>query len=211
MNERIHGQTSVTGAEPRGIRGEPPGRKPSGDSRFLRRAKASRFSHRRALSLLEVVISTFIVGVMLVAAMKCVGSASQAQLHNGDRSRADLLAADLMAEILEQNYQEPDESAEFGRESSESGGSRADWDDVDDYDGWGARPPVDKDGNPLPNLTDWERTVKVDYVNPDNLKEVVASDLSVKRIIVKVSWKQNVMASQIMIVTDAWKGPPFDE
>ena len=40
--------------------------------------------------------------------------------------------------------------------------------DVDDYDGWSASPPEDKNGNPLVGFDDWGRSVSVEWVNPDN-------------------------------------------
>lgn len=141
----------------------------------------------RALSMIETVISIAIVGVMMVAALNAVGASRLGQKKTGDRGKGALLAQQLMSEILRQHYVEPVDTPGFGRESSESGGDRADYDDVDDYDAWTASPPQNKDGTVIPDLNGWQRSVEVDWVNPDNLNTPIGVDKNVKRIIVMVS------------------------
>ena len=141
----------------------------------------------RALSMIEVVVSIAIVGVMMVAALNAVGASRLGQQKTGDRGKGALLARQLMSEILRQHYVEPDDTPGFGRESSESGGDRAAYDDVDDYDAWTASPPENKDGSVIPDLNGWQRSVEVDWVSPDDLNTPIGDDESVKRIIVTVS------------------------
>lgn len=169
------------------------------------RRSRSRCATRRAFSLLEVVISTLIVGVMLVAAMKCAGSAISGQTASGERTRADLLARALVAEIIEQAYEEPDEVPVFGPETGDSdGNTRTNFDDVDDYNGWNASPPTAKDGTPLPNLTGWERHVYVQYVDPDDLTKISLNEQDVKRVTVTVTRNGADVASLVTIMTNAW-------
>ncbi len=166
---------------------------------------------RPAFGLLEVVISTFIVGVLLVVALNGVGSATSGQAANGQRSRAHLLAQALMAEIFELHYREPDDAAVFGPESGEgTGGTRNGFDDVDDYHGWTASPPLEKDGTPLPDLAAWQRSASVDYVNPNIHGNVVGSDQGTKLVTVSVSRNGTTMATLRTIVTDAWQPPPYE-
>ena len=141
----------------------------------------------RALSMIEAVISIAIVGVMMVAALNTVGASKLGQQKTGDRGKGALLAQQLISEILRQHYLEPVDTPGFGRESSESGGDRADYDDVDDYDGWASSPPEEKDGTVIPDLNGWRRSVEVDWVSPDDLNTPIGDDKSVKRIIVTVS------------------------
>ncbi len=140
----------------------------------------------RALSMIEVVVSIAIVGVMMVAALNTVGASKLAQQKIGDRGKGALLAQQLMSEILRQHYVEPVDAPGFGRESPESGGDRADYDDVDDYEGWTSSPPEDKDGTEIPDLNGWQRSVEVDWVSLDDLNTPIGDDESVKRIIVTV-------------------------
>jgi len=111
---------------------------------------------RSAFSLLEVVVSTFIVGILLVVAMQTAGSVASGQLRSAEQGRARLLAAELMGEVFQQGYREPLDAALFGPEPGESAsGTRTDFDDVDDYHGWTASPPVDKQGNELTGRAGW--------------------------------------------------------
>ncbi len=96
---------------------------------------------RAGLSQIEVVICTLLVGMMLVAAMNAVGAAIRGRVSTGDAARARELAVQLMAEILANDYIEPVDTPTFGRETGEFDGTRARWDDVDDYHHWMQAPP----------------------------------------------------------------------
>jgi type II secretory pathway pseudopilin PulG len=160
---------------------------------------AMRQPARRAFSMIEATIATLIVGGMLVAAITAVGGSARARQTMTDRELGALLAQQLMSEILPLAYEEPDEVIAFGREPSESAGSRAAYDDVDDYDGWSASPPQDKAGNDLPNLDGWKRSVTVELTSPDDMTQKAASDLGLKRITVTVS-RNDVDAATLVAV-----------
>ena len=157
---------------------------------------------RRGLSLVEAVVAMVIVGLTLVAALNTTGASRLAQRQMGDRARGKLLAQGLMPDILRQDYADPDGHAVFGSEADESSASRADFDDVDDYNGWSASPPQYKDGTKLPELTGWKRSVAVTYVSPDNLDTTVGLDLGVKRITVEVTYNGAAVASLTAVRTD---------
>jgi type II secretory pathway pseudopilin PulG len=125
-----------------------------------------------AFTMVEALISTVIVAVMFVAALNTVGASRLTQHRASLVSRGRLLAESLMSEILRQDYQEPDEAPAFGRESGELATTRAAYDDVDDYHGWSASPPVAKDGVPLTNTTGWTRTAQVQWVDPANPTQI---------------------------------------
>ena len=142
---------------------------------------------RRGLSLVEVAISIVIVGGVLTASLTTVAHSKMGLQKMGHGAMGMLLAQQLMAEILQQSYQEPVDTPVFGRETSESGGDRAERDDVDDYDGWSSSPPEYKDGTEIPNLDGWERQVTVRWVQPNDLTQTALSDTGIKRITVTVS------------------------
>lgn len=79
---------------------------------------------RQALTLLEVVVSTLIVGVMAVAALNALGAATRSGEAFGNRAVALGLADDLMAEILQSSYQDLDT---FDNWDEQLTGDRADW------------------------------------------------------------------------------------
>ncbi len=155
-----------------------------------------------AFTIVETVISTVIVAVMFVAALNTVGASRLTQYRASLVSRGRLLAESLMSEILQQDYQEPDEVPAFGRESGELATTRAAYDDVDDYHGWSASPPVGKDGTPLTNTTGWVRTAQVQWVDPANPTQTVATESGVKRIMVTVAYNDVPQATLVALRTD---------
>lgn len=142
---------------------------------------------RRALSLVESVVSVVIVGLMLVAALNAVGASKATERRSADRARGTLLAQDLLAEILQKAYVEPGGAASLGPDTGEAIGDRTKFDDVDDYHGWSSGPPMSADGTKLPDLTGWKREATVVWVNRANLSQVKVSESGAKLITVKIS------------------------
>ncbi len=174
------------------------------------RRSVCRCSKRTAFSLLEVTISSMIVGVMLVAALNAVGAATSGRFRSGEQSQAQLLADALMAEILELHYSEPDDLSVFGPEPNEANtATRADFDDVDDYHDWTAKPPVDKDGASLPLADSWTRTVAVNFVSVANLITAVGTEEGLKQVTVTVT-NSRAVATAVMVVSDAWEPDSFE-
>jgi hypothetical protein len=158
----------------------------------------------RAFSLAETAMCVLLVGGVLVVALNTVGDATVGRQKMGDEGRGHLLAQDLMAEILQKAYEEPDETITFGPEVSEGSGSRVDFDDVDDYHGRDESPPQEKDGATKAGLDGWRRTVTVELVYPDKLNTKTAStDEGIKRIAVDVTFNGVPMASLVAVRTAA--------
>jgi len=170
---------------------------------WLRRARAG-------FSLIEVVAATMILGVVMVAALNSLGAYIRGQQRLGDRSRGWLLAQELLSEIMQQEYEEGEDTVAFGRESGESGSLRQDYDDVDDYNNWSASPPQDKDGNADGDLTGWTRSAVVELVDPNAPQSVVGSDQGAKRIVVTVMRDGQQVAQLTGIRTLAGPQPPFE-
>jgi MSHA pilin protein MshD len=162
---------------------------------------ASRRSRRRsswaAFTLVEAVVSMLVVGVMMVAVLGTVGASSRGLQSMQERGKGALLARQLMSEIMVQYYEEPLDTVIFGKESGESGSSRAGYDDVDDYNGWSASPPQNKDGTVIPNLDGWARRVAVEWAVSADLAQKAASDTGIKRITVTVTYNDVEVASVV--------------
>lgn len=152
-----------------------------------------------AFSMIETVVSIMIVGGLLVVAMNTAGAAVTGQQKIGERAKGMLLAEGLMDEVLRQAYEEPDDTPTFGREPSESGSNRADYDDVDDYDGWGTSLPESKVGTSMSGYTGWKRSVVVEWVNSSNLTGVSGTDTGVKRITVTVTRDGRTVAKLVAL------------
>jgi MSHA pilin protein MshD len=159
-----------------------------------------------AFTLVEVMMSVIVVGVMFVAALNTVGSARIGEYKIAERNRGLFLAQDLMAEILQQAYDDPDDPVAFGTESGEGTSNRADFDDVDDYHGWSKSAPERRDGSAIPDLDGWGRSVAVVWVNPADLSQTVGSDQGAKRMTVTVTHNGLPVASMFALRTSAWPG-----
>jgi MSHA pilin protein MshD len=167
------------------------------------RSTRQRAGHPRAFTLVEAVISILIVGIMFIAAMNTVGASRLTQHKASLVSRGQQLAESLASEMLRQNYEDPDGTPAFGRESNESATPRTSWDDVDDYDGLSESPPATKDGTALTNATGWKRTVKVEWVDPANPSQVQTVETGVKRIVVTVAYNGVPQATLVCLKTDS--------
>lgn len=164
---------------------------------------------RRALTLVEVVVSSLLVALVLAGAMRLVGSSVRTQSDAARRVRALALAEDLMGEILQQQHAEPDEPPAFGTEGAEAAanvGPRTLWDDVDDYRAWSETPPQAKDGSVIPDSAGFRRWVEVKQVAPADLATALADtdDRGVKRVTVNVSYDGTTLASLVAVRTRAW-------
>jgi hypothetical protein len=154
------------------------------------------------LSLIEVVASTFIVGVMAVAALNSLGAATSSSHSIGNRAVALGLADELLSEILQAPYEDPNQTPVFGRESGEASSPRSAFDDLDDYDGWNESPPKYRDGTTMPDRDDWRHRVYVHRVVPADPTQASGTDQGAKRIRVTVEYRGKVLAEQFAIRTN---------
>ena len=165
-----------------------------------------RKQRRRGISLIEVSISTLLVGFVLVASMRSLGHVVRSRGTTSVDSRALALAEQLVSEILNLEY-EDDTSPVFGPETGESGPDRSAFDDVDDYHGWTSTPPQDQSGTAVPNSTNWQREVTVQFVDPNDPVSVSGTDEEVKRITVTVRLNGAIVAVSSALRSDEYSVP----
>ena len=161
------------------------------------------FDRPRSISLAETLVSIVLVGGLLVVSLDLLSDAVAGQQGTSDRGRGILLAQQLMTEILEQPYDDPDQTTVLGREVGEDTGTRDSFDDVDDYHDWDSSPPTEKDGTEIPNLTGWSRSATVRWVDADDQISARGTDTGVKEITVTVRHKNARVASMMAIRTRA--------
>jgi len=143
-------------------------------------------ARRSGFTIVECVISTVIVAVMLVAVLQTVGASKQSQLSLVQSIQGQTLAQSMMTEILPRDYEDPNGLSSLGLDTGETYGIRTEYDDVDDYEDWVATPPRYEDGTSMSELTDWQREVSVQWVDPDDPATVLGSESGVKRVTVTV-------------------------
>ncbi len=161
---------------------------------------------RQGLSLIEVVVSTLLVGIMLIGAMNCLGAVIRGRMEISHEARAPQLAQQLMAEILNTEYQDTGPLPLFGLEVGELGINRLDFDDVDDFNGWSKSPPQHRDGTPVANSSGWSREVTVQWVDPNNPSSPSGSDQGLKRITVTVR-RNGIVVAQIFALRSSKYSP----
>ena len=156
----------------------------------MRQSRTYRLPSQRnsGFSLVETSISTLLVGLLLVASTNTVGMSVRTQQLTAYMVTASALADSLMSEILASSYMEPGATYSFiTRESGESGGSKANYDDVDDYDGWQEQPPQYRDGTNMPNLSSWKRKVLVEWVTIANGSVAKSNfETNLKRVTIEI-------------------------
>ncbi|MHC5113201.1 MAG: carbohydrate binding domain-containing protein [Planctomycetota bacterium] len=163
---------------------------------MIRIAGANPMSHarrrsdaRRAFSLIEAVISIALVSIVLVAALSTVGATARTRSIQTAHQQRDVLARQLMAEILRAAYTDPEVAgSDAGREIDEPADDRTQWDDVDDYDGLSNQPPREPDGTLMSQFEAWTRAAAVQNVNPASPDEISApGGTGLKRVTVTVT------------------------
>ena len=162
---------------------------------------------RHGFSLVESVISVFLVGMLMVAALWTVGAGVRRQGNVANQVRGKRLAHDLMQEILQQAYQDPIQMPVFGPEPGETTNppTRSRFNDVDDYVGWTESPPADKSGNVYPGFTGWTRSVNVQRGRtPASLQSTTTTNTGLKLITVTASFNGQTQATLLGYRSVAW-------
>ena len=142
---------------------------------------------RTGFTLVEATISIVVVATMLVSALYTFGSVARERQVVQRAHQGAGLADQLLGEILRTQFVDPGASPVFGPEPSEVGGSRAAFDDVDDFHGRSESPPQMPDGTAIAGLTGWRRAVQVENVNPDSFVSAGATDTGLKKITITVT------------------------
>ena len=126
--------------------------------------------NRRGVTLVEVAVSSFLISMLTIASLKSVGGAMNNWNTVTIKYNEALLAEQLLNEIMQAGYTDPDGSPVFGIEGSEpsSPANRSAFDDIDDYDNWAESPPKYKNGTTIAGLTGWSLSVDVKKLNKTN-------------------------------------------
>jgi len=134
-------------------------------------------------TLVEASISIIIVAVMLGAAVQTLGVSARLRLIQKQQFQGQALAKQLMDEIMQLRYIDPT-SPGFGPETGET---RANYNDVDDYNGYLESPPTLKDGTAITGYTGWKRSVTVTWADANNPANTATTDSGLKRILITVT------------------------
>jgi len=123
---------------------------------------------RRGLTLMEVVISSFLVGTVLITSLSTTASWRRYNQQNREREITRRLAEELVSEITSTGFMNPNSTTPgaLGREAGELSTSRANWNDVDDYHGMAETIVRDKSGVGVADATGYVRAVTIKAASP---------------------------------------------
>ncbi len=155
-------------------------------------------SIRAGITMAETVVSTMIVGFVIIATLQIVGPMVRSTSVHTDRLVAANLANELTEEISMHYFADP--SAEdpdaIGTDTGERAINRGDFDDVDDYHGWSSSPPKLSSNQENVMLPSWTRSVTVEHVELSDASTSSKTYTGLKRITVTVS-KNGTKLAQI--------------
>lgn len=157
-----------------------------------------------AFAMIEAMLASVIMAVAVAAALATACSSATYQLHAAEHARAEALANDLCSEIMYQAYRDPSTTSTttLGTEPGERTNIRADFNDVDDYNGWKASPPQNKDGTVIPNTTGWTRSVVVSWVTMSAPTVTSTTATGVKRVVITVTNGAGTKVTRTFLRTD---------
>ncbi len=135
----------------------------------------------RGFTLAEVVVSVTVVSLAVVAGLTTFGAFARGAAADRETAVATELAAQLAAEIRAQAFEEPVGTAGFGPEPGEADGTRCYFDDVDDFDGWTASPPMQRDGTVMTDYADYSQEVAVQGWSPYTVADFKTIRVTVKK------------------------------
>lgn len=163
--------------------------------------------------LVEVLVSSILVGVVMVAALNTVGSSLRTQRASIEESLGELLAERLLSEVLALPYADAqNSSAACGRDSGEAAGARPVWDDCDDFKGFSETPPTDLVGAPIAGATGWTWGVDVKWID-SSFGATSLFDLGLKKITVTVTSPGAVVTTRTALKSKwgAHQQPPEED
>ncbi len=144
----------------------------------------------------ETVVSTMIIGFVIVATLQIVGPMVRTTSVHTDRLLAANLANELTEEIAMHFFTDPDvdDPDALGTDTGERSANRSDFDDVDDYHDWTSSPPKLSSNQENVLLQRWTRSVTVEHVELSDASTSSNTVTGLKRVTVIVSKNGIILA-----------------
>ncbi len=145
---------------------------------------------KRAFTLLETSLATLIVGLSVLSIVKLVTAVTTQSFYAQKTTTAMNLADNLRELFASLPFNDPVFGTHLGPNSGQTALSL--YNDVEDFNGYTASPPIDANRQIIPSLSNWQQSVTVAHVNPNNfqLTDSVPTDAAVvlDRVTVTVSY-----------------------
>jgi len=155
-----------------------------------------RSTARRGITMAETIVSTLLVGMVLVGTLQVVGPTVRSGSVMADKLVASNLAREMTDEISTKYFTSP-KTDDLDFIGEESGKDRDKLDDIDDYHGLSCSPPQCSDEDVMSNLVGWTRTVKVAHADLGDPSVDAGTYTGLKRVTVTVQ-KNGVTLAQVV-------------
>lgn len=170
---------------------------------------------RAGTTLVEVVVSTLLVGIVLFTSLRASSVLHTSRRSNEDQILIQAEALRLLEEISGLAYEEPDlaenDPREIGRDNGEGPNSRDKWDDIDDADGYSVSSLKTREGKPLPGSHVYSCAISVVWLAADRT-QTVSEESGLKQVIITLTDRNNQQAtvtglfSRFQPVPESWTG-----
>ena len=134
--------------------------------------KNRRINRRRGFSYVEMLMATVIISILFVAALRLFGNLGRSCQVSINQNAGETLALAMIEEIKNLHYKDllvPGNP--LGPEVEETGPNRLNFDDIDDFHGWFAHPPMTRFGVSYTQYPHFSREVAGKY--EANLKRLM--------------------------------------
>jgi MSHA pilin protein MshD len=155
-------------------------------------------NHRRGITMAETIVSTLLVGMVLVGTIQLVAPIIRSGSVMSDKLIATNMARELSEEIGTKLFMSPS-SGDVEFTGPEAGETRAIYDDIDDFHGINNSPPVLSDGRVMTHLGGWARVVKVTHASLADPSADSGIYTGLKRVTVSVTKDGVTLATDVTI------------
>jgi prepilin-type N-terminal cleavage/methylation domain-containing protein len=122
---------------------------------------------RRGFTLTEVSLTILIVGMSILGVVQLLAACTVQNRAAANATTAMFLGNNVQEAMADLPFADPSGSATFGLE--EAGQPLVVWDDVDDFNGHTASPPMDATRRDIAELSNFRQQVTVQRVDPQKL------------------------------------------
>ncbi len=140
---------------------------------------------RRGVTLVEVVVSSLLVGLVLVTSMRATTMVHSSTVAADDSMELSVAAESILEELRGLAYAEPIGSSSIGIDEGEVQASRATWDDVDDAASYSVSGYVQRNGQVVAGGENWTCSIRCVWVDPTTLT-ACTEDRGLKKVEVQV-------------------------
>ncbi|MEM9825956.1 MAG: hypothetical protein AAF958_05180 [Planctomycetota bacterium] len=123
---------------------------------------------RGGLTLVEVLVSVLLISGLLIGSIAASTGLSERRARLEQDENVETIFASIFDELRNVHFEDP-ESPVWGPEPGET--TRADFDDLDDFDGQSWLEPLDRQGRPFRSASGWRIDLAVEVVQA-NLRRV---------------------------------------